>query len=113
MSIKDKTLQNAIKLLDVLGCQYAIIDHNGDKWGGLETAKPKPVKRKLNNFKDTGYIEQLKTMQVGDVLTFVAPEGKTANQYRGAISGTACNLWGAGSSTTSVNGNAVEILRIS
>jgi len=113
MSIKDKTLQNAIKLLDVLGCQYAIIDHNGDKWGGLEIAKPKACKRILNNFKDTGYIEQLRTMQVGDVLTFVAPEGKTAKQYRGAISGTAHNLWGPGSSTTSISGNAVEILRIS
>lgn len=81
--------------------------------GELETASPKPAKRKLNNFKDTGYIEQLRTMQVGDVLTFVAPEGKTAKQYRGAISGTAHNFWGAGSSTTSINGNAVEILRIS
>lgn len=111
MSIKDKTLQQAIKLLNALGCSYKIISAEGAEFGTLEVVKQQARTVRSRVFANTGYIQKIKAMSVGEVLTFTPPEGSTAEEMRSAVCGTAHRLLGSGNYVTSVDATTVQILR--
>lgn len=111
MSIKEKTLQQAIKLLDALGCNYKVISSDGAEFGSLEVVKQQARNVRHRVFANTGYIDKVKVMSVGEVLTLNPPDGSTAEEMRSAVCGTAHRLLGSGNYVTSIENNHVEILR--
>ena len=110
MDIKEKTLQKALRTLEVLGVQYKVVCPDGTEYGELEVVRPKKVRGRV--FAETGYLEKLQTLEIGEVLTLAPPEGIPAREMQPAVCGAASRNWGAGTYTTTVNQNAVEILRL-
>lgn len=110
MNIKDKTLKQAINILNGLGLKYAIIDFDGNTLGEL-TVVMKKVQR-LNNFKQTGYIEVIEKMEVGEIQEFTPPENTTPEAFRKAIAGRMCGLHGKGSGSSCIQDGKVQIMRI-
>jgi hypothetical protein len=113
LNIKDKTLAQAIKMLDALQVQYKVIGFDGVEYGALEVIPPKKKKIvRSRHFAATGYIEKLKAMQVGDVIELVPPDGDRPEQLRAAITGTANRLFGGGNATTHCTKELVQVMRL-
>ena len=115
MDIKKDAINKAIRLLDAVKAKYKIITEDGEEFGELEVmVKPKySLRRRV--FAETGYIEKIKPMAVGDVVTLSPPDGSTCEQMRSAVCGTLNRMYGAGACMTTINKvtNQVEVLRVS
>lgn len=117
MSVNQIALDRALKLLDAAGVQYAVIGFDGDKYGTLEIASPKPAKKKIfrhqhGEFRDY-FKPYIKDLSLGDSVKI--PFGKyEAEELRGPLSSWCSTHWGAGSTITSIDRKAghVEVLRV-
>jgi hypothetical protein len=117
LTVQNNAIDRALRLLDAVGCKYGVVTPDGRTFGALPaqpTAPPsRPRKRRpATNFRQTGYSQKLRQMQVGDVERFFPPTGASAQQMQKTIHGTCCRLWGKGSFTTAVIKGAVEVLRM-
>ena len=115
MDIKTEAINKALRLLDAAKTKYKVITEDGQEFGELEVAKKPKYKLRRNVFVKTGYMEKIKTMDVGDVVVLTPPEGSTCEQMRSAVCGTLNRVYGAGACMTTINKqkDQIEILRLS
>ncbi len=118
MNVKQKQVQQAIKALSAAGLRFKVIDEDGTEHGNLpvlveqpKVQRPKRIVRR-NVFARSGYIGTLGKMAVGDVESIAPPSGATADEMRGAVSGTCTRLFGRGNYATSINDGHVEVFRL-
>lgn len=114
MSVKQKALEQALKTLAALSCQYKVITPEGQEFGELEVQtqhkRTRTPKRPYGTF--TKYLSPLmEPMQAGDVIIIPSGEFEPA-ELQSAVTSSACNRWGKGNYVSTVNGRAVELLRI-
>jgi hypothetical protein len=116
MDIKTEAIKKAIRMLDAVKAQYKIISEDGQEFGKLEVAAAKP-KRSLRHrfFAQTGYLEKITNMAVGDVVFLSPPTDATCEQMRSAVCGSLNRKYGGGSCMTTINKsqNQIEVLRMS
>lgn len=123
MDIIQKTVAQAIKLLNASKAQYIIILPSGEvhEAGGLQLVTPKPVKvrKPMRNLKYpwgtmVGIYGPHLSIEVGDVATIPCPAHVKLEDLAASTSAGAGARWGAGNSKTYANDktNAVEILRM-
>lgn len=105
-------IQKAIALLNATGCKYKVIDPLGIEYGELKVEAPSTGRKKVNKFANTGYIDVIAAMKVGDVKEFTPPEGAMAEAFRKAIAGRASQLLGNGSVTTCIENGVVQAMRV-
>jgi hypothetical protein len=111
-TIQTRVLINAVKLLDAVGFQYAIIDSDGNKTGNLEVVT-KPKRRKalyphgavVKHIKP--YIDNIKVNTTVEI-----PVGKfdLATIYR-SVSSNASKSWGTNSHSITTKDGKVVITR--
>lgn len=113
--IIEQTIIKAIKMLEACGCEFAVIDPNGDQHGELEVVVHK--KRGPNKYPHgelRNYIKPyLSELSPGQVA--VIPVGRfDFSSLQSSISSAACAMFGNESCTTSRNreNNTVEVLRV-
>lgn len=113
-SIKDRSLQRALAMLNATGCRYAVIDYNGDKYGSLEVVDPTP--KKYENMFGKGELRSLIAESVGDIefggVAFVPCSEDRVERVRCGIHNYFTELFGAGSYTTHRIQDGVEVMRI-
>lgn len=113
LDIQEKVLADALRKLDSLGCHYAIQTPDDRTLGDLEVKNRKRAsKQKVNHFKQTGYVETVAAMGIGDVQVFKTPEGAPVSGFQKAIAGTGCRAFGNGNFTTCMVGTDVQALRV-
>lgn len=114
MDIKQQAIQRAISTLTALGVDFKVILADGQAFGNLEVAAPAPTRtRRANVYKDTGHIEKISALQVGEAVSLYPPEGEDLTRFQSACSGAAGRLFGTQNYMSSKNsGEYVEILRI-
>lgn len=113
LDIQEKVLADALRKLDSLGCRYAVQTPDDRTLGDLEVKIRKRAGRlKINHFKQTGYVETVSAMGIGDVQVFTTPEGVPVSGFQKAIAGTGCRSFGKGNFTTCMVGNDVQALRV-
>ena len=123
MDIIQKTVAQAIKLLNASKAQYIIILPSGEvhEAGGLQLATPKPVKvaKPVRNLKYpwgtmVGIYGPHLNIEVGDVATIPCPAHVKLEDLAASTSAGAGARWGAGNSKTYANDKtkSVEILRM-
>lgn len=113
--IKAKALEQAIKILDALNCQYLIIDGEGKQHGDLVIA---PKKKRAEPEFPYGEIRQytlpfIKDLKVGEVVE-VDAKNYGLERIRGGICTWFLNKYGPGACTTTIkhSNNSIEVLRI-
>lgn len=112
--IQTKILANAIKLLDAINAQYAIVDPDGKQHGSLEL-KPKAQKKKRPTYEYGAVSAHVKGyLQNAMVNTkIVVPLNNMHKEViRSAICSYANKLWGNGSYTTHVTKQGIEFTRL-
>lgn len=116
-SIKQLALNKALAMLRAAGCEFAVRTPEGEVFGDLPiaTEKKRGGWHKKHDFAtEFGYIDQVKTMKQGDMLSWtVGPE--RARQFQSAVAGTAGRYLPKGGFMTTVTGEdkgTVEILRV-
>jgi hypothetical protein len=111
--IQNEVLKKAIKLIEVLKLEYAIIDFDGNVLGNLEIKKKEKV-RKYKRGLPSQYVRPfLKNLNIGEIV--IVPCGQFDKPTVGqTVSAMAYNLWGkGGAKQTSRNGNnSIEVMRI-
>ena len=115
LDIQKKTLQKAIDLLDTLGCSYAIVDLDGNKFGTLDVNQPKGKKAPIRFEwgEQRAYVEGfVKDMKVGEVV--IVPWGKYGKSLQGSVGSWFCKKHGQGSQTSTLNNKtqSIEVLRL-
>lgn len=115
LEIQKKTLQKAVDLLDTLGCSYAIVDLDGNKYGTLNVNPPKSKKApiRFEYGEQRQYVESfVKDMKVGDVV--IVPWVKYGKALQGSIGSWFCKKYGQGSQTSTLNNKtqSIEVLRL-
>lgn len=116
LEIQKKTLQKAVDLLDTLGCSYAIVDVDGNKFGTLEVnykQKGKKAPSRFEHGEQRKYVESfVKNMKVGDVVA--VPWGKFGKSLQGSVGSWFCKHHGIGSQTSTLNNSnqTIEVLRL-
>lgn len=115
MNIKTEAINKAIRMLDAAKAQYKIITEDGQEFGELNVAKKAKHSLRHRFYANTGYLEKIKPMVVGDVVLLSPPEGSTCEQMRSAVCGTLNRMHGAGACMTTINKvtNQIEVLRLS
>ena len=112
--IQTKILANAIKLLDAINAQYAIVDPDGKQHGKLEL-KPKAPKKKRPSYEYGSVAAHVKGYLAKAMINtkIVVPlNGMHKEVVRSAICSYANKLWGNGSYTTHVCTQGIEFTRL-
>jgi hypothetical protein len=115
-SVKEKAFANVIKTLDALGCQYAIIDQEGNKHGTLAIEEEKQKRRvtvyPLGEIRNhiRPYVDDMKVGEVREVPYLEYGY----ERIRSNIGAWFIAKNGTGSCTTTINKEkgVVEVLRI-
>lgn len=119
--IQKKVLDNALRMLNSLPIQYAIVEPDGNKLGALEVVKPADHRRKPRTYSGYKYrpiylpvLEKLQENDTADVtLPLNVPEGVTIEHLQSSICGYCSGVWGNGTYTTMLNREkrSVSVLR--
>lgn len=112
--VQKKAVDNAIRALRAVGCQFAVVTPDGEKLGELQLALPKLSKRRrVHNFRQLGYIPKIKNMAPGDVAEFDVSgmEKKVRDSFRASIAACARQHFGAASHTSTIVGNTIQLIR--
>ena len=114
MSVKDKSLAHALKILDALNCQYKVIASDGNEYGQLQIA-PLRKRKPSNKYKwgeRSAYVRpHLKSLAIGDVAV-IPPAHFGLTDLQSTVTSVAHQLWGPSSYSSSITGGSVELLRI-
>lgn len=107
--IKQKTLLQAVKMLNGLGVDYKIIADD-QEFGNLEV-KPKENSGRAprGTYSDT-YKPMLERAEIGEVVTING--GHDPERMRSSVTGFANRVFGAGNYVTSVTNGMVEFMRL-
>ncbi len=112
--IKIQTLNRAIKMLQALNCQFAIIDEEGGKHGVLEVVEKSKRKPSLypHGTLSTYVQPYIKDIQVGDVRVIPA-EGYDLETLRGSLCARLTTNLGKNTYNTMINKeqNRIEVIR--
>jgi hypothetical protein len=113
MSIQQVAVDRAIKLLTAAKASFAVQMPDGSFTGDL-IVLAKTARRKINDWRVDvpGYIDQIKTMQVGDVVTWSFDSRDRAEAFRSTVSSQGVHHHGKGAVTTCLNGDSVEAMRV-
>ena len=114
--IQQREFNRAIAVLEALGCEYKIINKDGEEFGGLEVAVEKHKRRAPNRYPYgtlTNHVRALMNfeLQPGDVHSFTVGEYDPKSVQRVTCS-IMTKAWGADAYTTSVSGDHVDVMRI-
>jgi hypothetical protein len=132
MDVRESAFRRAAMLLSTIGAEYAIVyqgkEHtSADCKYAMQTKdgvmhingidlNEKPKKKppvKLNDFKETGYLEALPLLEAGDSWEYLCKSHSVAVAMQRAVCGMATRIWGKQSYISTVkNGNTLEILRL-
>jgi len=112
-TLHKRAVDNAIKLLNAVGAQYAIIDTDGVKTGSLEVVTK--IKRRPSAYAHGELTKHVKpyidNTKVNSTVEIPVGKFDLATVYR-SVSSHASKTWGNGShSITSKDGNRVLITR--
>lgn len=113
---RETAIKRALALLDNLGATY-LVKIGDDKFGTLIEAVPmltpqgrRPWKKK-NDFAQTGYIDRIKAMKVGEALTLEClPTLRT--EFQAACSGSCAKVFGPGKCMTQQVDAGVCVVRV-
>lgn len=109
--IKHAALNKALVYLKSAGCDFAII-YNGQKYGELELAMPKPARApRIDYMGMYNYMPHLRSLKPGDSVKIPVRQ-----EHRQGLQSTICSamskIYGGGTYMTAVNDNHVEVLRL-
>lgn len=111
-TLHKRAVDNAVKLLNAIGAQYAIIDTDGVKTGNLEVATK--IKRRKALYPHGEVIKHIKPYidNIKVNTTVEIPVGKfdLATVYR-SVSSNASKSWGTGSHSITTKDGKVLITR--
>jgi len=111
-TLHKRAVDNAVKLLNAIGAQYAIIDTDGVKTGNLEVVTK--IKRRKALYPHGEVIKHIKPYidNIKVNTTVEIPVGKfdLATVYR-SVSSNASKLWGTGSHSITTKDGKVLITR--
>lgn len=113
--IQQNVLDRAIKMLEALKVDFAIRLQDGTVLGLLPIATEKTITRpKLNDWRARfpGYIESIKAMQLGDVLTWEAETSEEASAFRACVSSSMTHIFGHKSGITMVKDRSIDVMRV-
>lgn len=113
MTIIEKTIASAIRMLEATGCKFVVKKPDGSVIGEIKDIMSSKKTRAphVNNFAKTGYSQKLDSLAIGGTLV-LDPEGFNTEKFRGAVCATANAKFGAGNYKTCISGGKVEIIRI-
>lgn len=120
MEVQKTALTRALALLRAAGVKFAVIGLDGEKYGELEIAAPRSVRRQPSRFPRgsfIGYFAPLvKGMKAGDsVLVPFGQFGQDAiakEQLRSALASHCSAQWGNKTYITHTNREGIELLRV-
>jgi len=114
-AVKREALGRALKILDALECEYAVIDQDGMKHGELEVLLQKENNRAVPRFPRgelveyiTGFLASLKP----GATTVVPFDKYTIDEIRGSITPYCTKHFGRGNYITTRVGDSIEVLRV-
>src|SRR5690242_13202934 len=96
-TIIEKAIEKAVRNLAAAGCRYYIVRPDGTALGDeslLQPAKPERHHKRIYKFAQTGYVERLEKMQVGEVECFNPPDGAPPEALQKVLSAKAGALFG-------------------
>jgi hypothetical protein len=111
--LRQIAIQRALKALGNMGCKFAVIDVEGNKYGELEVTE---IKKRRASVHEHGSLTKhikpyLTPMNPGDVVV-IPIDSFEPKSLSSALSSYAHSLWGKGSSTYCRRDNTFELLRI-
>jgi len=111
--LRQVAIQRALKMLENMGCKFAVIDIEGIKYGELEVVEPKKRRPCVHEHGSlTKHIKPYLTpLNAGDVAIIPIAEFEPRS-LSSALSSYAHSLWGKGGHTYCRKDNTFEILRI-
>ena len=114
-TVQRTAIDKALKILDAAGCDYWAKAPDGQTFGVLPAMAPPvapPRKRRPPiNFRQTGYTEALRPLQVGQVAVLKPPLGATARQMYKTVYTFCYTAWGVGNFQIAITKGCVEVLR--
>lgn len=113
-AVKKDALTRAMKMLDAVGCEYAIVDPDGERHGSLQVVEPK-TQRSASRFPRgelTGYITMHLVGLVPGGVASIPFDKFTVDEIRGSVTPYCTRWFGRGNYTTTRNGNSIEVLRV-
>lgn len=92
---------------------YAVQMPDGSFVGDL-IVLAKPPRKKMNDWRSEvpGYIEAIRNMQIGDVLSWSFDSHERCKAFRFSMSSQAVHHHGRGAVMTTITGTTVEALRL-
>ena len=112
-AIQQAAIEKAIRFLTAAKAPFAVQMPDGSFVGDLVVVTKTP-RRKVNNWRleVPGYIQQIKTMQVGDVLAWPFESRERGEAFRSAASSQGSQLYGKNAFMTTVTERSVEVMRM-
>lgn len=122
-AIQEKTINNAVAMLNALQAQYKIILPDGTEFGTLEV-KSKSIKKNKSRIRNPRvphgtmtplYKDKIDAAEIGDVIQIDVtnlPAGVNPKMLRSAVTAHATVKWGAGSYNSTLTNTNIEVLRI-
>lgn len=115
LDIQMKELAKARRILDVLGCKYAIVLPDGVMFGELQIVKQTKNKQQKarRDFSSLAIQERIRVMNVGDVIELQGTPDFNLEDIQGNASSCGISAFGNGNFVTSHNkqNNTVECMR--
>lgn len=100
--IKVKAIEAAVRTITNLGCNFKVIAPDGTEWGDLAVEKAK-THTKVNKFAQTGYVQKIQALGVGDIAVIEWPQLETIEGLRKAMIGCGVRTWGLGSCISDID----------
>lgn len=117
MEVQKLALNRAMAMLTAAKCQFAIVDAEGNKYGGLQVAEP--PKRTRGAFPRGTLVAHfqpyIKDVKPGDVVCVpygICAEKPQRDALQRAIASHCSAAWGNKTYITHMNDAGVEVLRI-
>lgn len=111
--LQKDTIARAILELTNLGCKFAVVDPEGNRFGDLVVVKQgNGTRTRRFKFSHTGYIERVNALKPGQSELFEAASLEEAEPFRSSIASRAALAFGPGNTRTHVEGTLIEVLRI-
>lgn len=100
--IKVKAIEAAVRTLINLGCKIKVIATDGTEWGDLVVEKVK-ARTKVNKFAQTGYVQKIQALGVGDIAVIEWPALETIEGLRKAMISCGAHTFGNGSCISDID----------
>ena len=110
--VKKEAILQAIKFLQATGCQFKIIDSNGDEYGDLAVTKSKGTKNRKYRPGEMHkhYLPYVEHLKVGEVASIpIEPFDKSS--LSGAVCGWCSAHWGNKTYKSCTTESEVQVLR--